>query len=112
RRHQLGYPERKTTSLTVLPNDGQFQWRAEGERHGCSPKAIADLQVAARTNSRQAYETFARMVNEDSRMRCKLRGLLTFKPTTPVPIEEVEPASQIVKRFATGAMSFGSISAE
>jgi len=112
RRHELGYPPRGEIGLPVLPNDGQFHWRAEGERHGWSPKAIADLQVAARTNSRKAYDDFARLSNEDARVRCKLRGLLTFKPTTPIPLEEVEPASQIVKRFATGAMSFGSISAE
>ncbi len=112
RRHELGYPRRKAVSLNVLPNDGQFQWRAEGERHGWTPKAIADLQVAARTNSRKAYEDFARLVNEDSRLRCKLRGLLTFRQRQPIPIEEVEPASEIVKRFVTGAMSFGSISAE
>ena len=79
------------------------------------PQAIADLQTAARTNSRQAYQQFAEHANEDATRRCTLRGLLKFKSVPDdqqVPLDEVEPASEIVKRFCTGAMSFGSISAE
>ncbi len=99
----------------MLPNPGEFHWRAEGERHMWDPQAIADIQVAARTNSRDAYQRFADHVNNDARTRCQLRGLLEFKPGAnggPIPLDEVEPASEIVKRFCTGAMSFGSISAE
>ena len=115
RRHEIGYPRRDGIRLPVLPNPGEFHWRATGERHAWQPQAIANLQVAARTNDQSAYWRFAKRVNEDAKARCTLRGLLRFKddlPQQPVPLEEVEPASQIVKRFCTGAMSFGSISAE
>lgn len=115
RRHALGYPEVKSRQLPLLPNPGEFHWRAEGERHMWSPQAIADLQAAARSDSREAYKRFAAHINHDSLTRCQLRALLEFKPGAgggPIPIEEVEPASSIVKRFCTGAMSFGSISAE
>jgi len=114
RRHDLGYPERKdATRLPVLPNSGDFHWRADGERHMWDPQAIADIQVAARTDNEDAYWRFSKHANEDATRRATLRGLLKFKNTgNPIPVEEVEPAKQIVKRFATGAMSFGSISAE
>ena len=113
RRHELGYPRRATAG--VLPNPGEFHWRSEGERHMWSPQVIADLQVAARTNGQETYDRFASATNEDARTRCTLRGLLRLRPGAnggPIPLDEVEPASEIVKRFCTGAMSFGSISAE
>ncbi len=113
RRHELGYPTRQMKpALHVLPNDGQFHWRANGEKHMWDPEAIAALQSAARANSAEAYARFAEHVNAHERTRCTLRGLLKFKKTTGIPLEEVEPAKEIVKRFVTGAMSFGSISAE
>jgi glutamate synthase (NADPH/NADH) large chain len=80
-----------------------------------NPQSISNLQIAARENSLAAYEQFAKHLNEDSKARCTLRGLMEFKKDInggSIPIEEVEPASEIVKRFCTGAMSFGSISAE
>ena len=115
RRHDLGYPRRAQETELSLPNPGEFHWRAEGERHGWEPQFISELQTAARDNSRAAYERFAKLVNEEARAHRTLRGLLKFKPNVgsgPIPLEEVEPASEIVKRFCTGAMSFGSISAE
>ncbi|MEZ6118729.1 MAG: glutamate synthase large subunit [Pirellulaceae bacterium] len=115
RRHKLGYPERDDAKYPTLPNMGEFHWRAEGERHMWDPQAIADLQVAARTDSRDTYKRFAQHCNSDARTRCALRGLLVIKEGAaggPIPIEEVESAAEIVKRFCTGAMSFGSISAE
>ena len=113
RRHEIGYPRRAQTRLPVLPNPGEYHWRSTGERHMWDPQAIADIQVAARTGDAGAYERFAKHANDDSRTRCTLRGLMRFKESdNPVPLDEVEPASEIVKRFATGAMSFGSISAE
>jgi glutamate synthase (NADPH/NADH) large chain len=115
RRHSLGYPEQAVDRIPVLPNPGEFHWRADGERHMWDPPAIADLQVAARNNSVDAYRRFADHANSDARTRCALRGLLTFKKGAnggPIPIDEVMPAKEIVKRFCTGAMSFGSISAE
>ncbi len=115
RRHSIGYPKGDDGRLPVLPNPGEFHWRADGERHMWDPQAIADIQVAARTGSADAYDRFAQHINHDSRVRCQLRGLLTFQEGAnggPIPLDEVQPASEIVKRFCTGAMSFGSISAE
>src|SRR5690606_34449089 len=112
RRHALGYPIDKTQFLPTLPNPGEFHWRAEGGRHGWGPTAIADLQVAARAGDKNDYWRFAEHINRDSKMKCTLRGLLDFKAGTAIPIDDVQPTSEIVKRFCTGAMSFGSISAE
>jgi glutamate synthase (NADPH/NADH) large chain len=114
RRHNLGFPENVDSRLKQLPNLGEYHWRAEGEKHAWSPLSISSLQVAARKNDESEYWKFAQAINEDSRNRCTLRGLLEFDDSaaTSVPIEEVEAASEIVKRFCTGAMSFGSISAE
>ena len=111
-RHALGYPNEDEIRLPILPNDGQFHWRANGERHMWNPETIANLQVAARTNSGDAYRRFAEHANDNARDRCTLRGLMRFKKGRSIPVSEVEPASEIVKRFATGAMSFGSISME
>ncbi|MCH9696771.1 MAG: glutamate synthase large subunit [Gammaproteobacteria bacterium] len=113
RRHAIGFPENANQKLGALPNAGEFHWRAGGERHMWDPKAIADIQVASRTNNYQTYKQFAEHMNRDSRTRCSIKGLLTFKDTRrSIPLDEVEPAKDIVVRFCTGAMSFGSISAE
>jgi glutamate synthase (NADPH/NADH) large chain len=115
RRHAIGYPDQSGDRLPVLPNPGEFHWRADGERHMWDPPAIADLQLAARNNSVDAYRRFAEHANSDARTRCALRGLLKIRPGAnggPIPLDEVQPAKEIVKRFCTGAMSFGSISAE
>jgi glutamate synthase (NADPH/NADH) large chain len=114
RRHEIGYPTRDQQRLPVLPNFGEFHWRADGEKHMWDPQAIADLQAAARENSREAYWRFSKHTNEEATRKCALRGLLKFREdkSRAIPLSEVEPASNIVKRFCTGAMSFGSISAE
>ena len=120
RRHMLGFPQRAIKRLPVLPNHGEYHWRADGEKHAINPETIATLQVAARTNSRGAYEQFARLINEENKNRCTLRGLMKFKAgdplaacgLAPVPLDEVQPAKEIVKRFRTGAMSLGSLSRE
>jgi glutamate synthase (NADPH/NADH) large chain len=113
RRHALGYPA-DGVAPKALPNPGEFHWRAEGERHMWDPAAIADIQVAARANSQDAYQRFSDHCHKDARTRCALRGLLEFKEGVEpaIPLDEVQPVSEIVKRFCTGAMSFGSISAE
>ncbi len=114
RRHEIGY-SRRSTPLPVLPNNGEFQWRADGERHMWDPQSISDLQVAAREQNSDAYWRFARYTNEETTRDATLRGLFRFRADFnggPIPIEEVEPTTEIVKRFVTGAMSFGSISAE
>ncbi len=115
RRHALAYPRGPVRKMNVLPNPGEYHWRAEGERHTWDPQAIADIQVAARAGDATAYARFAEHCNNDARTRCQLRGLLKFKPGAngaPIPLDQVMPAAEIVKRFCTGAMSFGSISAE
>ena len=114
RRHRIGFPLRESERLPVLTNPGDFHWRSGGETHMWNPDTIFNLQIAARGNNAQAYETFARFANHDSARRATLRGLLQFRADVngPVPLEEVEPAKEIVKRFSTGAMSFGSISDE
>ena len=115
RRHALGFPDREEDVIDTLPNLGEFHWRADGEKHMWNPNSIAALQVAARTNSFDSYSQFSDHINNDSKARCALRGLMEFKDDVnggAIPIDEVEPSSEIVKRFCTGAMSFGSISAE
>ncbi len=115
RRHRLGFPEKKSDISPMLPNLGEFHWRAEGERHGWDPSAIADIQVAARQGDKGAYRRFADHINKDAKMRYALRGLFDLKEGVfgpPVPIEKVQDVKEIVKRFCTGAMSLGSISSE
>ncbi len=114
RRHELGFPKLQQDLIPVLPNPGDFHWRTGGEQHMWNPSTIFNLQVAARNNSADAYQAFARSANEEATRKCTIRGLLKFRTETQprVPIEEVEAASEIVKRFATGAMSLGSISTE
>ena len=112
-RHEIGYPVRDQHLIPVLPNPGDIHWRRGGDTHMWDPETISSLQVATRTNSEDAYWKFANHVNSESTRRATLRGLMEFKESsTPCDISEVEPAAQIVKRFCTGAMSFGSISAE
>ena len=114
RRHAVGFPDRESKLIPVLENPGDFHWRTGGDAHMWNPNTIFNLQIAARNNNAEAYETFARYANEESTRRCAFRGLLKFKTSSvnPIDLESVEPASEIVKRFATGAMSFGSISEE
>ncbi|MBX3442725.1 MAG: glutamate synthase subunit alpha [Planctomyces sp.] len=115
RRHELGFPSREETErLPVLPNNGLFHWRHGGERHAWNPFTIAEIQQAARAGDRDAYKRFSKMVNENVARQCHLRGLLRFKSDVQpaVPLKDVEPAAEIVKRFCTGAMSYGSISKE
>jgi len=112
RRHDLGYPQEEI-NVTTLPNPGDFHWRNGGDAHMWDPKTISSLQLAARTNNEDAYWDFAKHANEISTRQSSLRGLLKFKsPMNPISIEEVESEKEIVKRFATGAMSLGSISTE
>ncbi|MDT9599955.1 glutamate synthase large subunit [Sphingosinicella rhizophila] len=109
RRHQLAY--RKPSDILDL--GGTYAWRVKGEDHAWSPDSIADLQHAVRGNLPEKYASFAAAINDQNRRLMTIRGLMELKTTrSPVPLEEVEPAAALVKRFATGAMSFGSISRE
>ncbi len=96
----------------LLPSGGEYRYRKDGERHLWTPEAIADLQIAVRTGNQKRYDSYAELINNQTEHQSTLRGLFTFKPTTAVPLDEVEPASEIMKRFVTGAMSYGAISNE
>ena len=91
---------------------GVYQWRRRGEHHALNPLAIATLQQATRVKSQEEFKKFSDMIDRQNRKLCTLRGLFVFHNHEPVPIEEVEPWTEIVKRFKTGAMSYGSISRE
>jgi glutamate synthase domain-containing protein 2/glutamate synthase domain-containing protein 3 len=98
----------------ALDAGGEYAFRVRGEEHMWTPEAIAKLQHATRRNAYDTYQEYARIINDQSQRHMTFRGLFEFRfdQCTPVPIEEVEPAKEIVKRFATGAMSLGSISTE
>jgi glutamate synthase domain-containing protein 2/glutamate synthase domain-containing protein 1/glutamate synthase domain-containing protein 3 len=118
-RHKAAF-EPRPAGTPILEFGGEYRLRHTGERHTWNPTTVTNLQLAVRRNDPKAYEKFAEAVNEQSEKLCTLRGLFEFEPEKPfdsaqsrsVPIEEVEPASEIVKRFCTGAMSHGSISKE
>jgi len=112
-RHRSAFGAQHLSSKMDLEVGGFYQWRRHGEFHQWNPEVIAKLQDATRSNSWETYKEFARLVNDQSQKMATLRGLLELKKTqASIPLEEVEPASEIVKRFATGAVSLGSISRE
>ncbi|MGE3347263.1 MAG: glutamate synthase-related protein [Ramlibacter sp.] len=99
---------------SMLDSGGEYAWRVRGEEHMWTPDAIAKLQHSTRANNWNTYKEYAQLINDQSRRHMTLRGLFEFRidPARAIPVEEVEPASEIVKRFATGAMSLGSIGTE
>lgn len=101
-------------SLPGLGLGGEYAYREQGEDHMWTPDAIAKLQHATRASNYLTYKEYAQLINDQSRRHLTLRGLFAFRldPTRAIPLDEVEPAKEIVKRFATGAMSLGSISTE
>ena len=111
--HQAAYSDDPVLE-GALDAGGEYAFRVRGEEHMWTPDAIAKLQHSTRNNSYATYKEYAQIINDQSQRHMTLRGLFEFKfdQCTPVPIEEVEPAKEIVKRFATGAMSLGSISTE
>ncbi len=109
-RHRRAFPKTSTTQRLDL--GGNYHYRAQGERHLWSPRAIGALQRAVRLDDVTSYREYADLINDQTKGFITLRGLWDFDSKTPISIDEVEPATEIVKRFATGAMSFGSISAE
>ncbi|MDE2940341.1 MAG: glutamate synthase large subunit [Chloroflexota bacterium] len=112
-RHRFAFPVHEVDATLDLDPGGTYQWRRHGEVHQWNPDTIAKLQYATRANSWKSYQEFSQAVNDQSRQLATLRGLLDFNSDRePVPLDEVEPAKDIVKRFATGAASFGSISKE
>jgi len=110
-RHHAAFPERQVDGH-VLPSGGLYQWRHDGESHLFTPESVHRLQKAVRTSSYAAFKDYSKLIDDQSRRLCTLRGLLEFKAGAPVPVEEVESVASIMKRFKTGAMSYGSISSE
>ncbi|AFZ65680.1 glutamate synthase-related protein [Deinococcus peraridilitoris] len=113
RTHRAAFSE-DLLLLNMLETGGEYAWRARGEEHMWTPDAIAKLQHAARSGRIETYREYAQIINDQSRRHMTLRGLFDFKidPEKAIALEEVESAAEIVKRFATGAMSLGSISTE
>ena len=113
KKHSMGYPKLISSENNALANPGDFHWRRNGDTHMWDPSTISSLQMAARENSEEAYWQFSSRTNEENTRNACIRGLLKFKRVDEtVDIEEVESEKDIMVRFATGAMSFGSISAE
>src|SRR5690606_23301372 len=115
RRHELAYLDRpEEWAHRELEVGGEYQWRREGAYHPFNPDTVFKPQPSTRTGQYEIFKEYTRLVDDQSERMASLRGLLKFKEGVrpPVPIEEVEPAGEIVKRFSTGAMSYGSISAE
>ncbi|WP_018603203.1 glutamate synthase large subunit [Mycobacterium sp. 155] len=114
-RHELAYLDRPDEwAHRELEVGGEYQWRREGEYHLFNPDTVFKLQHSTRTGQYSVFKEYTQLVDDQSERIASLRGLLKFKDgvRTPISIDEVEPASEIVKRFSTGAMSYGSISAE
>ncbi len=114
-RHQSAYPDRPTARAhRELPGGGEYQWRREGEYHLFNPETVFKLQHATRAKRYDVFKEYTQLVDDQSKRLATLRGLFEFDHAnrTAISIDEVEPASAIIKRFSTGAMSYGSISAE
>ncbi|MEX0288328.1 MAG: glutamate synthase large subunit [Flavobacteriaceae bacterium] len=112
KRHNKAYSEKEIAANLELEVGGEYRWRRDGEKHMFNPLSIAKLQKAVRGNEPETYKEFSEMVNEQSKNLLTIRGLFEFSNYDPIPLEEVEPWTEIVKRFKTGAMSYGSISKE
>lgn len=112
KRHQRAYTKQPVAAELDLEIGGEYRWRRDGEKHMFNPLSIATLQKAVRSNEPDTYAEFAAMVNEQAKNLMTIRGLFEFSNYDPIPLEEVEPWTEIVKRFKTGAMSYGSISKE
>ncbi|HXG13122.1 MAG TPA: glutamate synthase large subunit [Gemmataceae bacterium] len=111
-RHQKAFPDRQLNGRLLDPG-GQYQYRKDGEYHLFNPETVHKLQHAVRTGNYQIFKQYSQLVNDQSKRLCTLRGLMELKfADKPIPIEEVEPAESIMKRFKSGAMSYGSISQE
>ncbi len=110
-RHKEAFKEDKI-DMPYLPTGGIYQWKRDGEYHLWNPESIAAIHQAVRRENYEKYKEFAEIINNQSKQPTTLRALLKFKEGKGIPIEEVEPVESIVKRFVTGAMSFGSISKE
>ena len=112
KRYQNAFPKSEIANLLPLEIGGIYRWRRSGEKHMFNPTTISKLQQAVRLNSPESYKEYADMVNDQSKNLMTIRGLFEFNNLDPISIDEVEPWTEIVKKFKTGAMSYGSISLE
>ena len=112
KRYKNTYHKKEIDADLDLEIGGQYRWRRNGEHHLFNPLSIAKLQDSVRTNKPQQYKEYAEIINNQSKQLMTIRGLFEFTNYDPIPLEEVEPWTNIVKRFKTGAMSYGSISKE
>ena len=110
RRHTQAFED--ASVATRLDPGGEYQYRVQGEHHNWNPLTIAKLQHATRTDSYSTFKEFSQLANDETRRQSTLRGLLDFVERDPIPLDDVEPASAITRRFTTGAMSFGSLGKE
>ena len=111
-RYHLVETQNNTSVPFVLPAGGVYQWKRRGEAHIFSPQAIHLLQLSTETNDYATFKKFSTLLNSQEEQAFTLRGLMSFRRTVSIPLDEVESVETILKRFATGAMSFGSISHE
>jgi len=111
-RYKQAYPDNKIDKNLGLNVGGEYRWRRNGERHLFNPTSVSKLQQAVRLSDQASYDIYAKSINEQSESLMTIRGLFEFDNLDPIPLEEVEPWTDIVKRFKTGAMSYGSISRE
>jgi glutamate synthase (ferredoxin) len=112
KRYQKAFPNSEIANLLPLEIGGIYRWRRTGEKHMFNPSTIAKLQQAVRLNSPESYTEYSKMVNDQSENLMTIRGLFEFNNLDPIPLDEVESWTEIVKKFKTGAMSYGSISQE
>ncbi|MGS2727622.1 glutamate synthase large subunit [Psychroserpens sp. BH13MA-6] len=112
KRHKKAYKTAVVDADLQLDFGGQYKWRRHGEKHTFNPITVAKLQEAVRGNKHKTYKEYSELINEQTKQLMTIRGLFEFTNYDPIPLEEVEPWTEIVKRFKTGAMSYGSISKE
>ena len=112
KRHQRAYHTDTVDGNLGLDFGGQYKWRRSGEKHAFNPLTVAKLQESVRSNKHSTFKEYSDLVNEQTKKLMTIRGLFEFANFDPIPLEEVEPWTKIVKRFKTGAMSYGSISKE
>ncbi|MDG2179506.1 MAG: glutamate synthase large subunit [Algibacter sp.] len=111
-RYKQAYPDNSIDKNLGLNIGGDYRWRRNGERHLFNPTTVSKLQQAVRLSDQASYNVYAKAINEQSENLMTIRGLFEFDNLDPIPLEEVEPWTEIVKKFKTGAMSYGSISRE
>lgn len=111
-RYKYAYPDKLIPNRLGLNIGGEYRWRRNGERHMFNPTTIAKLQQAVRLSDQASYDVYSNAVNDQAKNLMTIRGLFEFDNLNPIPLDEVEPWTEIVKRFKTGAMSYGSISRE